>query len=638
MKELVIENLHKTYGIKTLLGGVNFAIRTGDRIGLIGANGTGKSSFLKVIAGKDSYDQGTISGPNHYSIAYLSQQNNLDPDLSILETIYQSKDEGIQLVLAYSQAVEDLSERPENPQMIERFNQLSDHMTRLNAWDIEVRAKTILSKLGIHNLHRKVQGCSGGEQKRISLAQVLISQPDLLILDEPTNHLDMDSIQWLEKYLSQYQGALLLVTHDRYFLDRAVNKIIELKHGQLHEYRGTYQDYLVKRTEEAQIQEKMMDKQNKLFQQELAWMRKGAKARTTKQQARIDRFSDLKESIQDRPQDAENIQLNFDQQRIGNRIIDIEDVSISIGDKHVVDNLTKVFVKGDRLGIIGENGVGKSTLLNTIVGSHIPDSGKIVLGQTVHLAYYRQMDEDLPGDMRVLNYLTQVADTFKQEGGKLVSASQMLERFNFPRETHGTYIEQLSGGEKRRLYLLTLLIQEPNVLILDEPTNDLDIDTLTVLEDFLEEFQGVVLTVSHDRYFLDKTMDQLLVLKGNGMFDWFYGSYSDYLHQAQNNTETASKDSHSTQKPQQQKPTENSSNQTVKNDRKRMSYHEKKEWATIEEDIMSLEAHIKEVQAHMNQFSHDAGVLMDDQRDLETSQCKLDQLYERYAYLSELKE
>ena len=636
MKELVIENLHKTYGIKTLLGGVNFSIRTGDRIGLIGANGTGKSSFLKVIAGKDSYDQGHISAPNQYSIAYLSQQNELNPHQTILQTIYQSEDESIQLVLAYAQAVEALTEAPNNDTIVQQFNRLSDQMTQLNAWDIEVRAKTILSKLGIHDLHRKVQGCSGGEQKRIALAQVLISQPDLLILDEPTNHLDMDSIQWLEKYLGQYQGALLLVTHDRYFLDRSVNKIVELKHGQLHEYRGTYQDYLIKRSEEAQIQEKMMDKQDKLFQQELAWMRKGAKARTTKQQARIDRFSELKANIQDRPQEAEDIHFNFDQQRIGNRIIDLEHVDISIAGKSVVHDLSKIFIKGDRLGIIGENGVGKSTLLNTIVGTHPVDAGSIELGQTVNLAYYRQMDEDLPGDMRVLNYLTQVADTFKREGGREVSASQMLERFNFPRESHGTYIHQLSGGERRRLYLLTLLIQEPNVLILDEPTNDLDIDTLTVLEDYLEEFQGVVLTVSHDRYFLDKTMDQLLVLQGQGQFEWYYGSFSEFLDQKGSNS---IKDSSIIVSPAEKIVAETPTTSiNPKDERQRMTYHEKKEWATIEEDIFAMEMHIEEIQAHMLQHANDAGILMDDQKDLEASQAQLDHLYERYDYLSDLKE
>lgn len=636
MKELVIENLHKTYGIKTLLAGVDFSIRTGDRIGLIGANGTGKSSFLKIIAGEGSYDKGQISGPNDYSIAYLSQENPLDPDMTVLETIYQSTDHRIQLVLAYAQALEDLHQASDDSSAMDRFNRLTEKMNQFNAWDIEVRAKKILSKLGIHDLQKKVSTCSGGEQKRIAIAQVLISQPDLLILDEPTNHLDVSSIQWLEKYLHQYQGSLLLVTHDRYFLERSVNKIVELKHGQLYEYQGNYQDYLEKRTEEASIQEKMIDKQNKLFRQELAWMRKGAKARTTKQQARIDRFKNLEDSIKDRPQDLENISFDFDQQRIGNQIIDIDAASISIADKQVVNNLTKTFIKGDRLGIIGDNGVGKSTFLNTIVGDHIPDSGTIALGQTVQFAYYRQMDEDLPGDMRILNYLSQVADHFKREGGRDISASQMLEQFNFPRESHGSFIRQLSGGEKRRLYLLTLLIQEPNVLILDEPTNDLDIDTLTVLEDYLEAFEGVVMTVSHDRYFLDKTMDQLLILKGKGQFQWFYGSYSDYLSQREQSSTPSNKKTKQTK--HSQKNSNDSKKQHKQDEPRRMTYHEKKEWAGIEDEIMEVETYIENIQEHMIEFSHDAEVLMDDQKNLDDSEERLDRLYERYAYLSELKE
>lgn len=624
MKELSISHLHKTYGIKVLLDDIDFSIRTGDRIGIIGPNGTGKSSFLKVIAGIDNYDQGEIKTPNQYSIAYLDQNVQLDDQETILEAVYRSQSPIAALVLKYEQTIEKMMKDPSNSDLQNKFNKLTEEMNVMNAWDFETNAKMILSKLGIQNLHRTIQGCSGGERKRIGLAQVLISEPDLLILDEPTNHLDIQSIQWLEKYLANYKGALLLVTHDRYFLENSVNKIIELKFGRLTEYDGNYQSYLTQRAERALIQEKMESKQDRLFQQELAWMRKGAKARTTKQQARIDRFHDLKDNIQSRNVDENEIEFNFDQQRIGNRIIDFEDVSISIADKHVISHFTKTTIKNERIGIIGDNGIGKSTLLNAIAGFHPLDSGEIQIGQTVNLVYYRQLDEDLPGDMRVLTYLTQVADNFKRPDGTIASASQMLEQFNFSRESHGTLISQLSGGERRRLYLLSLLIQEPNVILFDEPTNDLDIETLTVLEDYLDQFEGLVFIVSHDRYFLDKTVDQLLCLKGSGEFDLFYGNYSDYL---ENEIINEKKEQKHEPLPKVQKEKE------VK---KRMTYHEKKEWETIEDQIMELEMLSDEIKEAMNHCGSDAGKLMDLQRELDETTNKLNYLYERYDYLSEL--
>ena len=497
-----------------------------------------------------------------------------------------------------------------------------------NGWEIEVNAKTILSQLGLNDLSRLVSTCSGGERKRIGIAQVLISEPDLLILDEPTNHLDISSIQWLEKYLATYKGALLLVTHDRYFLERSVNKIVELNFGQLREYSGNYQDYLTKRSEEAANNERMQEKQNRLFQQELSWMRKGAKARTTKQQARINRFEDLKGSIESRNQVDEAIDFNFDQQRIGQRIMDLENVTVEIGDKTVIENFTKSFIKGERLGIIGENGIGKSTFLNTLAGLHPITTGVYEIGQTVKMAYYRQLDQDLPGEMRVLKYLTQIADEFQTDGGQSVSAASMLEQFNFPRVTHGTQIKYLSGGERRRLYLLTLLIQEPNVLFLDEPTNDLDIETLTVLEDYLDSFVGVVIIVSHDRYFIDKTVDQLLDIQGEGKFKLIYGNYSDYLN-------TQSKPAPQTEKTES-KEAPKKEVEKVKTEKKRMSYNEKKEWATIEKDIEETEAEIETTQAEMATQGSDAYRLMELQEKLESLELALLEYYERYEYLSEL--
>ncbi|TLQ49565.1 ABC-F family ATP-binding cassette domain-containing protein [Ruoffia tabacinasalis] len=628
MKELKITNLHKTYGTKTLLGGVDLSIRTGDRIGLIGPNGTGKSSLLKVIANIDTYDEGEILKPNDYRIGYLDQHPELDLDKTILETVYDSPAPQIQKLLRYEKARLDLENDPENPTNFDRFTKMSDEMNLNNGWEIEVNAKTILSQLGLNDLSRLVSTCSGGERKRIGIAQVLISEPDLLILDEPTNHLDISSIQWLEKYLATYKGALLLVTHDRYFLERSVNKIVELNFGKLREYSGNYQDYLTKRSEEAANNERMQEKQNRLFQQELSWMRKGAKARTTKQQARINRFEDLKGSIESRNQADEAIDFNFDQQRIGQRIMDLENVTVEIGDKTVIENFTKSFIKGERLGIIGENGIGKSTFLNTLAGLHPITSGVYEIGQTVKMAYYRQLDQDLPGEMRVLKYLTQIADEFQTDGGQSVSAASMLEQFNFPRVTHGTQIKYLSGGERRRLYLLTLLIQEPNVLFLDEPTNDLDIETLTVLEDYLDSFVGVVIIVSHDRYFIDKTVDQLLDIQGEGKFKLIYGNYSDYLN-------TQSKPAPQTEKTES-KEAPKKEVEKVKTEKKRMSYNEKKEWATIEKDIEETEAEIETTQAEMATQGSDAYRLMELQEKVESLELALLEYYERYEYLSEL--
>lgn len=626
MKELTVQQLHKTYGTKTLLAGIDFSIRTGDRIGLIGPNGTGKSSFLKVLAKIDDYDKGEISTPNEYSIAYLDQNPYLDVNKSILETVYDSQAPIIQLLLRYEKARLALEQSPQDELLLKRFTQLSEEIQVKNAWDVEIKAKSILTQLGLTRMERTVGECSGGEQKRIGIAQVLIAEPDLLILDEPTNHLDIQSVQWLEKYLSTYKGALLLVTHDRYFLDRVANKIVDLRFGKMREYVGNYQIYLEKRAEEMVLQEKMQTKQDKLFQQELAWMRKGAKARTTKQQARIERFDHLKSTIQERDQAVQGINFDFEQQRIGNRIIELENIDVKIGNQDVLTNYSKIYVKGERIGIVGQNGVGKTTFLNTVAGLHAISGGTYEIGQTVRLAYYRQLDEDLPGNVRVLTYLMKIADNFKRPDGSQVSASQLLEQFNFPRVTHGTEIQYLSGGERRRLYLLSLLVQQPNVLLLDEPTNDLDIDTLTVLEDYLVNFEGVVLIVSHDRYFLDKTVEQLLEIKGNGEFGVYWGNYSDYL-------DTKAQEIAVAEKPAKVNTPVVS---PVAPKAKKLSYAEKKEWETIESDIDKTETRMNDIQEEMNSVTSDAGRLMSLQEELDLLEAQLLHYYERYEYLSDI--
>jgi hypothetical protein len=622
MKTLAVTGLEKTYGTKTLLAGIDFAIRTGDRIGLIGPNGTGKSSFLKVLADQTDYDQGTIDKPKDYRIAYLAQNPELDPNQTILDTVFAGDTPELKLLHDYEAANLALLSDPDNGKLQEAFQSITEAMNQADAWQIEVKAKTVLTQLGLVNLKQRVGDCSGGEQKRIGIAQVLIAEPDLLILDEPTNHLDVISVQWLEKYLASYKGALLLVTHDRYFLERTVNKIVELRHGRFREYSGNYQVYLEKKATELALEERMQDKQDKLYQAELAWMRKGAKARTTKQQARIERFDQLKEDIAARQDSLEASGFEFDQQRIGNQVIELEQARIEVGQQVVIQDYTKHFTKGERIGLIGANGVGKTTFLNTLAGYHDLAAGTLKLGQTVRLAYYRQLDQDLPGDMRILSYLTQIADNFVSPDGRTKSAAQMLEQFNFPRVNHGSTISSLSGGEKRRLYLLSLLIQEPNVLFLDEPTNDLDIDTLTVLEDYLAQFEGLVVVVSHDRYFLDKTVDQYLILEGQGAYTTYWGSYSDYLAKEQ----TA---------PEKEKIAPAPSNKP-KREQKKLSYEEKKEWAGIEAAIEDAENRLNQIQEDMEANSQDAGQLMSLQEELEATEAHLYHLYERYDYLSEL--
>ena len=622
MKTLAVTGLEKTYGTKTLLAGIDFAIRTGDRIGLIGPNGTGKSSFLKVLADQTDYDQGTIDKPKDYRIAYLAQNPELDPNQTILDTVFAGDTPELKLLHDYEAANLALLSDPDNGKLQEAFQSITEAMNQADAWQIEVKAKTVLTQLGLVNLNQRVGDCSGGEQKRIGIAQVLIAEPDLLILDEPTNHLDVNSVQWLEKYLASYKGALLLVTHDRYFLERTVNKIVELRHGRFREYSGNYQAYLEKKATELALEERMQDKQDKLYQAELAWMRKGAKARTTKQQARIERFDQLKEDIAARQDSVETSGFEFDQQRIGNQIIELEQARIEVGQQVVIQDYTKHFTKGERIGLIGDNGVGKTTFLNTLAGYHDLAAGTLKLGQTVRLAYYRQLDQDLPGDMRILAYLTQIADNFVSPDGRTKSAAQMLEQFNFPRVSHGSNISSLSGGEKRRLYLLSLLIQEPNVLFLDEPTNDLDIDTLTVLEDYLAQFEGLVVVVSHDRYFLDKTVDQYLILEGQGAYTTYWGSYSDYLAKDQT-------------VPEKEKLAPAPSNKP-KREQKKLSYEEKKEWAGIEAAIEAAENRLNQIQEDMEANSQDAGRLMSLQEELEATEAHLYHLYERYDYLSEL--
>ncbi|MGL9747464.1 ABC-F family ATP-binding cassette domain-containing protein [Enterococcus sp. DIV0170] len=622
MKELKVTELYKTFGDKTLFDRISFLIHEKDRIGLIGVNGTGKSSLLTILAGKDSGD-GDISAiekASDYRIGYLAQEQNFSADTLVLDAVFQGDNPLMQTVRSYEKALLALSN--ENSESAQRsFTLAEEAMNKQDAWTADSEAKAILNKLGIETLDKKISELSGGQIKRVALAQVLIDAPDLLLLDEPTNHLDYDAIQWLEGYLKSYPGSLLMVTHDRYFLDRVTNRIFELSFGQLYEYQGNYESYLVAKAERDRVAVEQEGKRKQLYKQELAWMRAGAKARTTKQQARINRFEDLKENLHQVKNDGQ-LEMNIATTRLGKKVLELKQASFTIENKTILDHFDLLIQTKERLGITGKNGAGKSTLLNILAGRIPLDDGIVEVGETVRLAYYTQQNETLDPNMRMIAYLQEAAEEVKQRDGSQISVAEILERFLFPRFMHGTLIGKLSGGEKRRLYLLKLLIQQPNVLLLDEPTNDLDIATLTVLEDYLEEFPGAVITVSHDRYFLDKVAERLLIFEGEGEITSYFGSIMDYLaQQAPVKEERAVK-----AKPQ------------IKERKKKLSYNEQKEWETIEDDIALLETKINQLTEEMNHQGDDFTKLQELQKEIEQTEQALEEKMTRWEYLSEIIE
>ena len=625
MKTISIEHISKTYGEKTLFSDISFTITEKERVGLIGVNGTGKSSLLKLIAGIDVPDSGELITSKDYSISYLAQQPDLNSELTILEQIFAGDAPIFRLLKDYEKTLLLLNEQPENQRIQEKLFELQKEMDTLNGWDVSTNAKTILTKLGIEDFNLKIGTLSGGQKKRVALAQVLIQSPDLLILDEPTNHLDYESIDWLEDYLSRYQGAILIVTHDRYFLDSVTNRIFELDGGKIFTYKGNYAAFLEAKAVREENEAATILKQKNLFRRELEWIRRGAKARSTKQKARIQRFEKLDDELSS-VKSNEKLDIALKGSRLGKQVFELNGASKRFGDKVLIDDFDLLVKPGDRIGIIGKNGTGKSTLLNILAGKIPLDDGERIIGQTVKVAYYTQESEDMDENKRMIEYLKETAQVIDTADGKTVSAAQMLERFLFPSHTHGTPIRKLSGGEKRRLYLLKILMLEPNVLLLDEPTNDLDTQTLTVLEDYLEEFPGVVITVSHDRYFLDKVVEQLIVLKGDGDIDTFYGNYSEFLEK-------------DTKLPERKKTEiKEEASQKDKPKKKRMSYNEQREFETIEDDIAKVESRLEEITTEMNNTGSDfekAQKLMEEESGLNE---KLEHLIERWTYLTELSE
>ena len=633
MKDYKALNWSKTYGMKQLLNDVSFLIREGQHVGLVGANGSGKTTLLNIIAGKSSLDQGQIEHPKDFTVGIVTQDPELDESQTIFEAVYHSESPIVQLVGRYEEITLDLQLDPENSQLQKKFQQIEQEMNAQNAWTLDTTIQTILSKLGIHDLTQEVKVLSGGQRKRVGLAKVLIEEPDLLLMDEPTNHLDFDMVEWLENYIANYKKSVLVVTHDRYFLDQITTHIFALDRGDLKQYEGNYQIYLEKLQSEHEIEAATMAKQKKLYKSELAWMRKGAKARTTKQQARIHRFENLKEKVSQTTDDSE-LTVDLDTQRLGNKVLEFDNLTVGYPNKPLITNINLLLQNKERVGIIGDNGAGKTTFLNTIAGIQAPLSGEVKTGETVRIAYFQQIPTDLPEDKRVINYVQEIASEYVYDDGTQASAAQMLEQFLFPRESHGMLIGTLSGGERKRLYLLKILMTRPNVLLLDEPTNDLDIDTLSVLEDYLETFHGTVITVSHDRYFLDKVVEKLIIVDSlDNTVQLFYGNYHDY-RDAMKEAKNQSSQSHKvvSQNEQNKQAAEPVTEEVPK--AKRMSWQEKKDWAVIESEIEQLEMAIEAIDQAMNENGNDYGKLSELQLEKDSKENDLLEKMTYWEYLS----
>lgn len=625
MSDFIVEKLTKSVGDKTVFKEISFIIHDLDRIGIIGVNGTGKTTLLDVVSERIGFD-GDVSPftkANGYKIAYLTQEPEFDDSKTVLETVLSSDLREMALIREYETLMAEYSE--ENQARLEK---VMAEMDSLDAWSIESEVKTVLSKLGLSDLSQKVGDLSGGLRRRVQLAQVLLNDADLLLLDEPTNHLDIDTIAWLTNFLKSSKKTVLFITHDRYFLDNVATRIFELDQANLIEYQGNYQDYVRLKAEQDERDAAALHKKKQLYKQELAWMRTQPQARATKQQARINRFKELKGEVH-QTVNNDDLEINFETSRIGKKVVNFEHVDFAYEDgKQILSDFNLIMQNRDRIGIVGDNGVGKSTLLNLINGDLVPTAGVLDIGETVRIGYFSQQIKDMDESKRVINYLQEVADEVKTTVGT-TSITELLEQFLFPRSTHGTQIAKLSGGEKKRLYLLKILIEKPNVLLLDEPTNDLDIATLTVLENFLNGFGGPVVTVSHDRYFLDKVANKILAFEEGGVRE-FFGNYTDYLDEKAFFQEQAAL-------LEKEKEQASVKVEKVKEDKKRMSYFEKQEWATIENEIADLEAKIEEIEAAMLENASDYGQLASLQRDLDTANETLLEKYERYEYLSELE-
>ena len=622
MNYLSVENISKSFGERVLFEGLNFGLNYGDKVALIANNGSGKTSMLKIIAGKDVPGSGKVTVRNGIRIGYLEQEPIFNEKYTINELLYNSNAEVVKIIREYESALE-MQTNDYNDITAERFEKASINMEKANAWNFDNELKQILSKFKIVNLDAKVEMLSGGQKKRLALALLLIDAPDMLLLDEPTNHLDIEMIEWLEEFLKGQNITLLMITHDRYFLDRVCNHILELEDGKLYHHKGNYSYFLVKRDERETNFNVELSKAGRLLKKELEWIRKTPQARTTKSKARVDNFENIKTKANSKKIKQE-LKLEVKMSRVGGKILELKKVYKSYDDLKILSGFDYTFKNGERIGIIGENGVGKSTFLNIITQQEMPDSGKINVGETIIYGYFTQKGIQLKEDKRVIEVLKDIADVIVMSDSKKITASQLLEHFMFPSNMQYTYVSKLSGGEKRRLYLLTILMKNPNFLILDEPTNDLDLLTLNKLEEFLLDFKGCLILVSHDRYFMDKLTEHLFIFKGNGIIKDEYSSYSEYRLKV-------NKEQKKDKKSDKKKP-DLKTEKVVK-----FSYDEKKEHKSLEKQINKLELEKKEMESFFKDSNNSYEQMHEKGKELDKLNSLLDDKLNRWMELDELK-
>ena len=613
MNYLSVENISKSYGERILFEDISFGINKDQKVAFVAKNGSGKTSILNIIAGLDIPDSGQVVCRKGISIAYLAQKDEIDPKLTIEETIFATDNKILSIVNQYESALK-------NPEDADAYQAAFELMEQYNAWDFETQYRQILSKLKLEDLTLKVGALSGGQRKRLSLAIVLINKPDLLILDEPTNHLDLEMIEWLEAFFAKEKITLFMVTHDRYFLERVCNEILELDQGKIYKYKGNYSYYLQNKEERLALEATNLGKAKSLFKKELEWMRKQPKARTTKSKSRIDDFYQIKEKAHQRRKDHQ-VQLEINMERLGSKILELHKVSKSFGDKKILERFDYVFKRGERVGIIGKNGTGKSSFLNIITQKAPLDGGKVILGETVKYGYYTQAGIEIKEGQKVIEVVKEFGEFIPLSKGRKISASQLLERFLFDKKKQYDFVEKLSGGEQKRLYLCAVLIQNPNFLILDEPTNDLDVVTLNVLENFLLDYPGNLLVVSHDRYFMDKIVDALFVFRGEGVVENFPGNYSDFR-------------AYDVSAPKEIKNEKTIEKIEKKNPKNALSYNEKREFGSLETDIEKLQRKKATIEAQFLNVEIEADDIEKKSQELQEIISNIEQKEERWFELS----